>query len=92
MAYHHEYLDDSTLLTLQRMLYDLNNPFIEAFLPALERIRRYENITLNLTTIQNSNLDHRKYNYPTAAEVLALANKEQVIVRSFYNQGRGLCN
>jgi len=72
MAHHHEYLDESILLALQRMLHDLNNPYVEVFLTAGERIRRNENISLNLATIQNSNLDHRRYNYPTAAEIAVI--------------------
>ena len=71
MGYHHENVDESTLLSLQNMLRDLN-PYFASLITAEERLHNNEHISLRLKTIDLSHLDHRRYNQFTIAEVVVI--------------------
>lgn len=80
MSYHHGLLDMSTVLRLQHML-QLHNPYVDAFLTTRERLTINENISLHLRTVDDRNLDQRRYNRPTTSEIAVIipgTGEEQV--------------
>ena len=90
MSYHHELLDESIVLKLQQMLL-IHNLYINIFMTAKERLSINENISLCLKTVDARNVDHRRYNRPTASEVAIImpgTSEEQVNKRDIVLQAR----
>ena len=70
--YHnHNRLHLPTLLHLQDMFQQLN-PYIHMFFTARERLANNEHVAIRIKTLTDPNLDHRRYNQPTADEVAAI--------------------
>ena len=90
MSYHHGLLDLSTVIQLQHML-RVHNPYIDVFMTAKERLAINENISLHLKTVDIRQLDHRRYNRPTASELAIImpgTGEEQVDRRDIVLQTR----
>jgi hypothetical protein len=88
----HQYglLNETILLRLTSMLDEIN-PYFQNFQTARERLRTINYISLHLKTVDIANLDQKRYNQPTAAEVAVIipgTGEEQFDHREIILQSR----
>jgi hypothetical protein len=71
MSHHQDLLDVNIVLSLQAMLHQYN-PYIETFLTAHECVTGNANISLRIKLVDLPHYDSRRYNRPTANEVVVI--------------------
>lgn len=67
----HDKVDINSVLQLQQMI-KLHNPYVVIYRLAKERLDSEDHISLCLKTVDASHLDQRRYNHPTASEVVII--------------------
>jgi len=90
MAHQYGMLNETTLLRLMSMLDEIN-PYFHNFRTARERLQTTNYISLHLKTVDIAQLDQRRYNQPTAAEVAVImpgTGEEQFDRREIVLQSR----